>query len=129
MSHRQLIQRKTLPPGLQDPRACGSSETESRDGEFGDGEEACVVCYCTDDDEGAVSRGELLAGAAGAEHAQAGEGHGRAVDAGHEEAAENDFVEGRVGTACISCISIVRHGEAVCGAGGEKSCIDRCTED
>ena len=27
----------------------------------------------------------------------------RAVDAGHEEAAEDDFVEGGVGAACVGC--------------------------
>ena len=101
MSHRQLIQRQALAPGLFNPRTSSSGEVESRDGEFGDSEKTSVVCDGADDDESAVRGSEFFAGAAGGEHGQAGEGHGGAVDAGHEEAAEDNFVEGGVGAACM----------------------------
>ena len=68
MSHRQLIQRQTLPACFLNPRTSRSGEVESRDGEFRDGEEARVVCDGADDDEGAVGGGELFARAAGGEH-------------------------------------------------------------
>ena len=68
MSHRELIHRQALPAGFFNARASGGGEVESRDGEFGDGEEARVVCDGADDDEGAVGGGEFFAGAAGGEH-------------------------------------------------------------
>ena len=68
MSHRQLIQRQALPSGLFDARTSRSGEVESRDGEFGNGEETRVICDGADDDEGAVGGGEFFAGAAGGEH-------------------------------------------------------------
>lgn len=68
MSHRQLIQRQALPARLFNPRASRSGEVESRDGEFGNGEEAGVVCDGADDDESADRRGHFFAGAAGGEH-------------------------------------------------------------
>lgn len=68
MSHRQLIQRQALPPGLLDPRTSSSGEVERGDGEFWNSEETGVVCDGADDDESAVSGSEFFAGAAGGEH-------------------------------------------------------------
>ncbi len=66
---------------------------------LGHGEQARVVGDGADDDDGLGGRGELVGGPAGGEHGEAGEGEGGAVRAGHEEAAEDDFVEGGVGAA------------------------------
>lgn len=73
---------------------------EGGDREFRDCEEAGVIGDGAYDDEGALGGLELFAGAAAGELGEAGEGEGWAVDAGHEEAAEDDFVEVGVGTTC-----------------------------
>ncbi len=106
-SQRQLIQRQTLTPSLLNTSASRSSETEGRDGEFGDGQEAAVVCDCAYDDESAGCGLELGGSAAGSEHGEAGEGEGGAVDAGHEEAAEDYFVEGGVGATCQDSLAVI----------------------
>lgn len=91
---RQLIHRQALPARLFDPGSRGSRKAEGRDGEFlGHFQQAGVVGDGTDYDDGFVRWGHFLAGAAGGEHAEAGEGERGAVGAGHEEAAENDLVE------------------------------------
>ena len=80
---------------------------ERRNGELlGHFQEAGVVGDGADDDDGFVCRGNLLGGAAGGEHAEAGEGEGGAVRAGHEEPAENDFVEVGVGFSCVGGVRI-----------------------
>lgn len=100
---RQLIQRQALPAGLLDAGARRGREVERRDRELGGhGQQADVVGDGADDDDGLVGgRGALLVGgaAAGGEHGEAGEGERGAVGAGHEEPAEDDFVEVRVGFA------------------------------
>ena len=75
---------------------------ECRDGEFlGHFQQARVVGDGTDDDDGLIGRCNFLTGAARGEHGEAAEGEGGPVGAGHEEAAENDFVEVRIGFACF----------------------------
>ena len=65
-----------------------------RDGEFlGYFQQAVVVGDGTDDDDCFVRWSDLLAGAARGEQGEPAEGEGGTVCAGHEEAAENDFVE------------------------------------
>lgn len=90
LPQRQLIQRQALPARLLDPRASGRGEVQGRDGHGLYFEQARVVCDGADDDEGFFGPGEAL---------EAGEGEGGAVDAGGEEAAEDDAVEGGGGTA------------------------------
>lgn len=91
---RQLIQSQALPARLLDPSPRGSRKVKCRNGEFlRYFEQACIVGDGADDDNGFDCWGYLLAGAAGGEHAETAEGEGGAVGAGHEEAAENDFVE------------------------------------
>lgn len=68
MSHRELIQRQALPAGFFNARTSRGGEVEGCDGEFGDGEEAGVVCDCADDDEGALGGSHFFAGPAGGEH-------------------------------------------------------------
>ena len=75
---------------------------ECRNGEFlGHFQQAGIVSDGTDDDDGLFRWGDLLAGAAGGEHGESAEGERGTVGAGHEEAAENDFVEVRVGFAYV----------------------------
>ena len=91
---RQLIQSQALAARLLDPSPRGSREVERRNGEFLRYlEQAGIVGDGADDDDGFDCRGNLLAGAAGGEHGETAEGEGGAVGAGHEEAAENNFVE------------------------------------
>lgn len=54
---------------------------------------------------------------------EAGEGEGRAVDAGGEEAAEDDFVEGAVGATC-SLFSIGVHFHHVGFLGEERGTVE-----
>jgi len=81
----QLVQRQTLPPRLLDPRARRCREVQRRDRQLRDFQEARVVRDGADDDEGLLGAGHFR---------EAAEGHGGAVDAGGEEAAEDDAVEG-----------------------------------
>ncbi len=67
--------------------------------EFGDGKQAVVIGDGADDDYGLVGVGRVLGVGAG-DVDDAGDGHGRTVDPGHEEAAEDYFVEVGVGAAC-----------------------------
>jgi hypothetical protein len=89
----QLVQSQGLTASSNDASTSGSSESESGNAELGDGQETVVIGDGTNDHNGAVV---ILAGLVSN---NAGDGDGRSVDAGHEEAAENDLVEGRVGSA------------------------------
>lgn len=88
----QLIQSQGLTTGSDDASTGGSGETESGNAELGDSQETVVISDGTNDDNGLVVG--FLRGVGG----NSREGDGRAIDARHEKAAENDFVEGRVGT-------------------------------
>lgn len=109
--HRQLIEGQNLTTSLLDPGPSGGGESESGNGQLGDGEEAVVVGDGSDHDDGLAL--VFLCGAlALGDGYEAGEGDGRSVDAGHEEAAENDLVEVGVGTTCFVCggvQSVFRH--------------------
>lgn len=89
---RQLIQRQTLTPRLLDPCPRGRSEMECCDGHGLDFQQTRIVRDGADYDEGFLGAGETL---------EAREGHWGAVDAGHEEAAEDDAVECRGSAACV----------------------------
>jgi hypothetical protein len=103
--HSQLIQRQSLTTSLLDASAGSSCEAEGRNGQLGDGEEAVVVGDGAHDDDGLVLGGVVGALGVGGAY-EAGEGDGGAVDAGHEEAAEDDLVEVGVGTTCGLSIDI-----------------------
>ncbi len=94
----QLIKRQTLASSLLDASARGGGEVESGDCEFWNCEQTGVVGNSADDNEGALGGLHFFGGAAAGEHGEAGEGEGGTVDAGHEEAAEDYFVEVGVGT-------------------------------
>ena len=94
----QLIQRQALPPGLFDARARGGGEAERGHRELGHGEEAVVVRDRAYHHDG-LAAVRLFRVRVRGQVGEAGEGEGRPVDARHEEAAEDDLVEVRVGTA------------------------------
>lgn len=89
----KLIQGEDLTTGGQDAGAGSGGEAEGGDAQLGDGQETVVVGDGADDDDG------LVVGLLGDVGDDPGERHGGPVDAGHEEAAEDDLVEGRLGAA------------------------------
>lgn len=86
-AERKLVQGQHLTAGLLDPGSGGGSEAEGRDRELGDGQDAVVIGNGADDDDSLA-----LVGFGGVLD-DAGERDGRAVDPGHEQAAQHDFVE------------------------------------
>lgn len=86
-AERKLVQGQHLTAGLLDPGSGGGGEAEGRDRELGDGQDAVVIGNGADDDDGLA-----LVGFGGVLD-DAGERDGRAVDPGHEQAAQHDFVE------------------------------------
>ena len=93
----QLIQSQALPTSLLDPGARGRGKAQCSDRELRDGKKAIVICNRANDYNRLSIIRLLVVGIRG-EVCKAREGDGRAVDARHEEAAEDDFVEIRVGT-------------------------------
>lgn len=90
--HSQLINGHAATTSLFDASARCGREAQRGDVEGWDGQEAVVVCDGSDDTDGLV--GVCFLGRFSSDFAgDAGDGHGGAVDAGHEEAAEDDFVE------------------------------------
>lgn len=94
----ELIQGEDLAAGGQDAGAGSGGEAEGRDAQLGDGQEAVVVGDGADDDDG------LVVGLLGDVGDDPGERHWGPVDAGHEQAAEDDLVEGRLGAAWVAVL-------------------------
>ena len=102
---RQLIQRQALPSRLLDPRARSSREPQCRDADFGYVQQTSIIGDGANYDNGFVGDigsgvGVGFCGGVGGVAGEAGEGERWTVDAGGEEAAEDNFVEGAVGSAC-----------------------------
>lgn len=96
--YRELVERQALPPSGEDARAGGGGESQRGDAELGDLEKPVVVGDGADDDDRLAQA--LLAGAAALGIGDdAGDGYRGPVDAGHEEAAEDDLIEIGVGAA------------------------------
>lgn len=90
--HGQLIQSERLTTSLLDPSPGGSGEAERGNGQLRDGQEAVVIGDGSHDDDGLVL--VFLCGTLGlGDGYEAGKGDGGTVDAGHEQAAEDDLVE------------------------------------
>lgn len=106
---RQLIERQTLPPRLLNPLPRRGREPQRRHRHFRHREQTRIIGDGANNNDGFVSRrfgifgGGVVGvgfGRGGGDVAgEAGEGEGGAVDAGGEEAAEDDAVEGAVGAA------------------------------
>jgi len=89
----ELVEGQGLAAGSLDASAGSGGEAQGGDVDLGDLEEAVVI------GDGADNNDRLLLVAVLEVGGNAREGDGRAVDAAHEEAAEHDLVERRVGTA------------------------------
>jgi hypothetical protein len=96
--HSQLIDSHALTTCSLDSCASSCGESESGNVEFGDFEKAVVVGDGADDADGLVFVG-FLSGLGGDFAGDAGDRHGGTIDARHEEAAEDDFVEVGIGAA------------------------------
>lgn len=93
---RKLVKGEGLASGSEDACAGRSGEAEGSNIKLRNLEETVVVCDGADDNDSLLLVAVLDVGG------DAGEGHGRAVDAAHKQPAENDLVEGRVGTTYSS---------------------------
>lgn len=89
----ELIESEDFTTSLLDAGASGSSETESSDGQFGDGQKAVVVGNGSNNNN---SLSLLLVVHVGGDARQR---NGGAVNARHEQAAQNNLVEVGIGTA------------------------------
>ena len=89
----ELIESDGLASSSEDARASRGSEAEGSDIQLGNLEETVVIGDGADNDDGLLLIAVLDVGG------DAGERHGGTVDAAHEQAAQDDLVKGRVGTA------------------------------
>ena len=89
----QLIQSQDLSSGSENAGTSSGGESESRNAELGDGQEAVVVCDSSNDHNSALVIITISV------RNNSGDGDGGSVDAGHEESTEDDLVEGGLGSA------------------------------
>jgi hypothetical protein len=99
-SQGQLIQSQSLSTCSEDARTSGCGETESGHTELGNSQETVVIGDSANNDNG------LVVGLFGGVRNNSGDRDRRSVDAGHEKSAEHDLVEGRLGSACCSRVSV-----------------------
>lgn len=88
----ELIEGQGAAASGKDARAGGGGESQGSDLHLGDLEQAVVI------GDGADDNNRLLVVAVLQVGLDTGQGDGRAVDAGGKEAAQDNLVEGRVGT-------------------------------
>ena len=110
---RELVEGERLAAGRNDARTGCGGEAQSGDGDLGSLKEAVVVGNGADYDDGPLV---VLRGVGG----DAGEGDGRAVDARHEESAEDDLVEGAVGATGEEAIELHQELQVDIVATGEN---------
>jgi len=84
----QLIQSQSLPTSRENACTSGCGESESGNAELGNSQETVVIGDCANNDNG------LVVGLFGSVRNNSGDRDGWTIDAGHEESAENDLVEG-----------------------------------
>lgn len=92
-SQGQLIQSKDLSTSGQDTSASSGGEAESSNAELWDGQKTVVIGNSSNDNDG------LVVGLLRRVSNDSGERHRWPVDLRHEQAAEDDLVEGRLGAA------------------------------
>ncbi len=90
----ELIEGQDLAAGGSDAGTGGGGDAESGDLDLGDGQETVVIGDGADDDDRLLLVAVLEVGR------DAGQRDGGAVDAAHEQAAEDHLVEGRISAAC-----------------------------
>lgn len=111
----ELVEGQGAAAGGQDARAGGGGEPQGGDLDLGDLEQAVVV------GDGADNNDRLLVIAVLQVGLDTGQGDGGAVDAGGKEAAQDNLVEGGVGTAC--CLAVFNQPFAGC-ANNCQGCCD-----
>ena len=89
----QLVEGDDLAAGGGDAGAGGGGDAEGGDRDLGDGQETVVVSDGADNDDRLVLVAVLEVGR------DAGQRDGRAVDAAHEQAAQDHLVEGSISAA------------------------------
>jgi len=87
-SQCQLIQSQSFSTCSKDARTSGCSESEGSNAELGNSQETVVIGDCANNDN------SLVVGLLGGVANNSGNRDWRSVDAGHEESAQNDLVEG-----------------------------------
>lgn len=93
----ELIESEALTASLLNASASSGGEAESGNAQLGNFQHAVVISDSANNDDGLSLVGiRLVGGVRGVR--KAGEGHWRAVDLRHKQAAENDLVEVAVGT-------------------------------
>lgn len=95
----KLVEGQALAASLDDPSTGSGSEPESGDGDLGGLKKTVVISDGTDNDEG-LGLVALVLGR------QTRERHRGAVDARHEEPAEDGLVESRVGTTSKEAVKL-----------------------
>lgn len=90
----ELVKGDGLAASSGDAGTGGGGEAESRNVHLGDDKETVVIGDGANNDDGLLLVAVLDIGG------NAREGHGGAVDAGHEQAAEDNLVEGSISAAC-----------------------------
>lgn len=96
---RQLVEGLDRAAGGEDASTGGGGEAQGGDVHLGDFEQADVIGHGADDDDSLLLVAVLQVGG------NARERDGGTVHAGHKETAQDDLVEGGVGTAwpAVSC--------------------------
>lgn len=92
-SKSQLIQSKCLTTSSNDACASSGSEAEGCNTELGNGQESVIIGHGANNDD------SLIVGLIGDVRGNSGDRNWGSVDAGHEQAAKNDLIEGRVCSA------------------------------
>ena len=96
----QLIQSQDFPSSSENASTSGGSEAESSNAELRDGKESVVVSNGANDHNSALIIITRLV------RNDSRDRDGGSVDTGHKESAEDDFVEGGLGSACHKRVSI-----------------------
>lgn len=95
----KLVQGEGTAAGSGQAGTGSGGEAQGSDLDLGDGQQAVVVGDGADNDNGLL--GAVTVAGVGSNARQR---DGRAVDARHKEAAQDDLVEGSIGTACLVSI-------------------------
>ena len=101
----QLIEGQSLTTCSKDASTSSGSEAESSNTELWNGQETVVIGDGTNDDNG------LVVGLLGNVGGDSREGDWWSVDAGHEKSAENDLVEGGLGTTSKEAVELYQELE------------------
>ncbi len=120
-SESQLVQSESFTSGCNNASAGSGSETEGRNTELGNGQEAVVISDGTDNDN------SLVVGLLRCVRNNSRDRDGGSVDAGHEKAAEDDLVEGRLGTAYLPILAYTDLARFRCAYGTRSGRASRAT--